>query len=167
MPNLINYEIPIMNYKSLFVGVTLSFLTAGCLTDTSLFEPDIEATTFAPNIGVDLTQSTRMSNGLWMRDIRVGTGPLVAEGQLLQVRFTGWIPDGTKFDETTIGGPPFAFTLGAGQVIKGWDQGVTGMRIGGLRQLIIPPSLAFGSNSVGLIPPNSIVVFNIDLIAAQ
>ena len=156
-----------MNHKLWSLGVASVLLMAGCLTDTSLFEPDIETTTFAPSLGVDLTLSTRMSSGLWIRDIRVGTGPLVAEGQLLQVRFTGWIPDGTKFDETTIGGPAFAFTLGAGQVIRGWDQGVAGMRIGGLRQLIIPPSLAFGSNTVGLIPPNSIVVFNIDLVSAQ
>jgi len=104
-------------------------------------------------------------------DIKIGTGDPVAGGQVT-VNYTGWLYDPTKTDkkglqfDTSIGRAPFQFTIGAGDVIKGWDQGVPGMLIGGVRRLIIPPSLAYGANRNNLIPPNSTLVFDIELVSA-
>jgi FKBP-type peptidyl-prolyl cis-trans isomerase len=103
-------------------------------------------------------------------DLRAGTGTPAATGRLLTVAYTGWIFDptrpenkGTQFDS----GSAFQFTLGSGQVIRGWDQGVVGMRVGGQRRLTIPPELAYGSAGRGPIPPNATLVFDIDLLNVQ
>jgi FKBP-type peptidyl-prolyl cis-trans isomerase FkpA len=106
-------------------------------------------------------------------DVRVGTGTEAASGTLVTVIYTGWLYDAAKLDgkgvqfDTSIGGDPFAFTLGAGQVIKGWDQGITGMKVGGLRRLVIPPSLAYGPVRFGPIPPDATLVFDIELTDVQ
>jgi len=106
-------------------------------------------------------------------DVRVGTGTEAASGTLVTVIYTGWLYDAAKLDgkgvqfDTSIGGDPFAFTLGAGQVIKGWDQGITGMKVGGLRRLVIPPSLAYGPVRYGPIPPDATLVFDIELTDVQ
>jgi FKBP-type peptidyl-prolyl cis-trans isomerase FkpA len=106
-------------------------------------------------------------------DLVVGTGPDATVGKLVTVNYTGWLYDtsktdgkGTQFD-TSIGKQPFPFTLGAGQVIKGWDQGVVGMKGGGSRRLIIPPDLAYGASGTGPIPPNATLVFDISLLSVQ
>lgn len=106
-------------------------------------------------------------------DLRVGTGAEAVDGKTLTVLYTGWYFDpsnveskGLPFD-STLGAEPFVFTLGAGQVIAGWDQGLVGMRVGGLRKLIIPPSLAYGESRRGSIPPNTTLVFEIELTAVQ
>ena len=107
-------------------------------------------------------------------DLTVGTGATAANGQMLTMDYTGWLYDsgapdnkGTMFD-TTAGGQPFTFLLGAGQVIQGWDQGLIGMRVGGTRRLVIPPELAYGDQGVGtVIPPNATLIFDIDLISVQ
>ena len=106
-------------------------------------------------------------------DLRVGTGAVAAAGQTLTVNYTGWFYDASKPDQkgvsfdSTVGKSPFTFTLGAQQVIKGWDQGLPGMQVGGLRRLVIPPSLAYGSTRSGSIPPNSTLLFEIELLDAQ
>jgi FKBP-type peptidyl-prolyl cis-trans isomerase FkpA len=106
-------------------------------------------------------------------DLRLGTGAAAASGNALTVNYTGWIYDPTKadfkgiqFDSTAATGP-FTFTLGAGSVIPGWDQGLVGMQAGGLRQLIIPPSLAYGNVRNGAIPPNAALVFEVELVSIQ
>ena len=106
-------------------------------------------------------------------DLRLGTGAAAASGNTLTVNYTGWLYDPTKtdfkgiqFDSTAAAGP-FTFTLGAGTVIKGWDQGLVGLRVGGIRQLIVPPSLAYGDTRNGAIPPNSALVFEIELLSIQ
>ena len=106
-------------------------------------------------------------------DLRVGTGATAAAGNSLTVNYTGWLYDPSKpdfkgipFDSTAASGP-FTFTLGAGNVIKGWDQGVPGMKVGGVRQLIVPPSLAYGNVRNGVIPPNSALLFEVELLAIQ
>jgi FKBP-type peptidyl-prolyl cis-trans isomerase FkpA len=106
-------------------------------------------------------------------DLRQGTGEVAAQGNLVEVLYTGWFYDasrqdqkGPQFDSTT-GRTPFAFTIGASQVISGWDQGVVGMRVGGLRRLVIPPSLAYGDRRNGPIPPNATLVFEIELLTVQ
>jgi FKBP-type peptidyl-prolyl cis-trans isomerase FkpA len=106
-------------------------------------------------------------------DLRVGTGADALNGMNLTVNYTGWLYDASKSDlkglqfDSSAGRTAFVFTLGAGQVIKGWDQGVQGMKVGGIRKLVIPPSLGYGSTRSGPIPPNSTLVFEIELVAAQ
>ena len=103
-------------------------------------------------------------------DVRIGSGLEAASGNVLSVQYTGWLYDPAKPDakgvqfETSVGGTPFSFTLGAGQVIAGWDQGLPGEKVGGLRRLVIPPSLAYGAVRNGPIPPNATLVFEIELV---
>ncbi len=117
------------------------------------------------------TQST--NEGLVVQDQTVGTGEVAKVGDMVTVNYTGKFQDGRVFD-TSIGrsGPPecpegFCFILGAGQVIPGWDQGLQGMKVGGKRLLIIPPGLAYGANGMGPIPPNSTLIFEVDLLSVQ
>ncbi len=107
-------------------------------------------------------------------DIRVGTGAEATTGKAVTVNYTGWLYDSTAVDnkgllfDTTSGRGPFYFVVGAGQVIPGWDRGVVGMKVGGLRRLIIPPDLAYGPyGSGGVIPPNATLVFDIELLSVQ
>jgi FKBP-type peptidyl-prolyl cis-trans isomerase FkpA len=106
-------------------------------------------------------------------DLRVGTGAEAVTGSVLTVNYTGWLYDASKADfkglqfDSSAGSAPFVFTLGSGQVIKGWDQGVPGMKVGGMRRLVIPPSLAYGEIRSGGIPPNSTLVFDIELVSIQ
>lgn len=103
-------------------------------------------------------------------DLQIGTGATATAGHIVTVAYTGWLYDPTKPDSKGAQfdtSQNFSFTLGAGQVIKGWDQGVTGMKVGGQRRLIIPPDLAYGGQAVGSIPPNSTLVFDITLLNVQ
>ena len=103
---------------------------------------------------------------LEIEDMEVGTGIEAANGDRVTVHYTGWLIDGTKFDSSIDRGQPFVFSLGAGQVIQGWDRGVRGMQVGGGRKLTIPPELAYGDRPVGggLIPANSTLVFEVQLL---
>jgi FKBP-type peptidyl-prolyl cis-trans isomerase len=126
------------------------------------FEPNIEKTQFADSLGVDLANSTRLPSGLWYRDITVGAGAQVPDdtGTTVTVRYTGYLRNGVQFDAGTL--PPFK--TGSGALVIGFDRGVRGMRVGGRRQLIIPPSLGYGAVQQGSIPPSSIIVFVVDLL---
>ena len=102
---------------------------------------------------------------LGIEDLVVGTGAVAASGQKVRVPYTGWLTDGKKFDSSVDRGQPFGFQLGRGQVIKGWDQGVTGMKVGGKRKLTIPPELGYGAKGFpGAIPPNATLVFEVELV---
>lgn len=103
---------------------------------------------------------------LEIEDLQVGEGIEVANGDQVTVHYTGWLIDGTKFDSSLDRGKPFTFELGARQVIQGWDRGVRGMQVGGIRRLTIPPELAYGDRAVGggLIPANSTLVFEVKLL---
>ncbi len=104
---------------------------------------------------------------LQSEDLVVGTGPEAVTGKSVEVHYTGKLTSGKQFD-SSVGGQPFAFKLGAGQVIKGWDQGVAGMRVGGKRRLTIPPELAYGDRGFpGAIPPKSTLVFEVELLAVR
>jgi peptidylprolyl isomerase len=128
---------------------------------------DIEHTTFASSLGVDLSKMTKNSSGLYWRDLTVGTGTVAANGNLAGIHYIGNLPNGAQFDVNGPTATPFSFRLGAGAVIAGFDEGVRGMKVGGSRQLIIPPELGYGSRAVGTIPANSILVFKIDLVSVQ
>ena len=117
-------------------------------------------TGFNPNTG-----ATSTSSQLVVQDEVVGTGAAAQAGDTLTVNYTGKLADGTVFD-TSVGKQPFQFTLGAGQVIPGWDQGLMGMKVGGKRILIIPPGLAYGAQGAGgVIPPNATLAFEVELLA--
>jgi peptidylprolyl isomerase len=100
-------------------------------------------------------------------DLKVGTGEQARPGDQVEVHYTGWLKDGTKFDSSLDRGKPFPFKLGAGDVIKGWDQGVAGMKVGGKRKLTIPPELAYGNRTRGPIPANSTLVFEVELLKVE
>jgi FKBP-type peptidyl-prolyl cis-trans isomerase FkpA len=138
----------------LLVAVALSFTAAGC-GDDSPTEPTPRA---------EFSQT----------DLRAGTGDTAANGRRLTVHYTLWLYSPSGQDgkgrqiQTSVGGTPFAFTLGVGGVISGWDRGVPGMRVGGLRRLVLPPELAYGSaGSPPDIPSNATLVFEIDLLSMQ
>lgn len=109
-----------------------------------------------------------MSNGLVIEDIKIGDGQEVEKFNIVTVNYTGLLEDGTKFDSSlNPGRSPFRFTVGAGQVIKGWDEGLMGMKVGGKRKLTIPPELGYGSRDNGPIPANSTLIFEIDLLGIE
>lgn len=108
-----------------------------------------------------------MSN-LIIEDITIGDGAEARAGQEVTVHYTGWLLDGPKFDSSKDRGMPFSFPLGAGHVIKGWDQGVQGMKIGGTRKLTIPAELGYGARGAGgVIPPNATLVFEVELLGLE
>lgn len=111
-------------------------------------------------------QPTTTSSGLQYWDIVVGTGTTAAPGNTVNVHYSGFLTAGEKFDSSRDRGEPFSFPLGAGQVIKGWDEGVAGMKVGGQRQLRIPPQLGYGAaGAPGAIPPNATLIFDVELLS--
>ena len=112
------------------------------------------------------------ASGLQIIDTKVGTGASPRPGQTCVMHYTGWLyqngAKGRKFDSSVDRGQPFKFSLGAGQVIKGWDEGVAGMKVGGKRQLRIPPELGYGQRGAGgVIPPNATLIFDVELLGVQ
>ena len=109
--------------------------------------------------------ATTTASGLVFEELVVGTGNAAASGQKVSVHYTGWLTNGTKFDSSKDRGEPFVFPLGKGHVIKGWDEGVAGMKVGGKRKLTIPPALGYGARGAGgVIPPNATLVFEVELL---
>ena len=104
-------------------------------------------------------------SGLQYEEITVGSGATATAGNMVSVHYTGWLTDGKKFDSSKDRNEPFDFNLGAGQVIKGWDEGVQGMQVGGVRKLTIPPALGYGERGAGgVIPPNATLVFEVEFL---
>ena len=150
-----------LSLATLFLGVTV----AGCTLESPTGPaPLIETATFAASLGVNLATMTKTTNGVYYQDIPPGSGAVAAKDIHLTVHYTGYLSNGTNFD-SSIGKTPFQFVLGTGAVIKGWDEGLVGMKVGGTRKLVIPSLLAYGGASFGSIPPNSILVFNIQLLS--
>jgi FKBP-type peptidyl-prolyl cis-trans isomerase FkpA len=105
---------------------------------------------------------------LIIEELAVGSGTLAADGNRVSVHYTGWLTDGTKFDSSLDRNQPFEFRLGAGQVIRGWDEGVAGMQVGGKRKLTIPPQLGYDERGAGgVIPPNAVLVFEVELLGVR
>jgi len=139
--------------------------TSSSTTTSSASETPAPSTTpsTAPAAG-----EVTMPNGLKYVDLKVGDGTLAESGKTVVVHYTGWLTDNTKFDSSVDRGEPFSFQLGAGQVIRGWDEGVKGMRVGGKRKLTIPPDLGYGERGAGgAIPPNATLVFDVEVLEVR
>jgi FKBP-type peptidyl-prolyl cis-trans isomerase len=113
-------------------------------------------------------KEANVAGELKMEDLVVGTGAEAKKGNTVSVHYTGWLTDGKKFDSSKDHGQPFSFALGGGQVIQGWDEGVAGMKVGGKRKLTIPPEKGYGKQGFpGAIPPNSTLVFEVELLGVR
>ena len=113
-------------------------------------------------------KTTTTASGLKYEDLKQGTGEAATAGKTVLVHYTGWLTDGKKFDSSKDRGKPFEFLLGGGRVIKGWDEGVQGMKVGGVRKLTIPSNLGYGSRGAGgVIGPNETLVFVVDLVGVS
>jgi FKBP-type peptidyl-prolyl cis-trans isomerase FkpA len=120
-----------------------------------------------PRVDTQLIQRT--STGLGIEELLVGSGRVAEPGNMVAVHYTGWLTDGSKFDSSRDGGGVLTFTLGRGQVIAGWDEGLEGMKVGGRRKLVIPPQLGYGDAGAGggLIPPGATLVFDVEMCAVK
>jgi hypothetical protein len=116
----------------------------------------------SPRLGIPIDSLVRVGRGTWIHDIQVGNGDTAAVGRTVRVHYVGQLRDGAIFAATR--GEPFAVTLGAGVVIDGWEEGLLGMRVGGRRQLVIPPELGYGANGDGRVPPDALLVFDVTLV---
>ena len=127
-----------------------------------------KAGSFSADLGVDTAKMTKAPAGFWYTDVVVGQGDAAEPGRTVRVHYTGWLPDGKKFDSSRDRGEPFAFTLGAGQVITGWDEGVQGMKVGGRRKLVLPPQMAYGDGGAPPdIPPGATLVFDVEVLGLE
>jgi FKBP-type peptidyl-prolyl cis-trans isomerase FkpA len=153
-----------MTRLSPLLSLCLLLTVAACGSESG----DPAQVTYAPALGVDLTAMNRSESGLYTQDLVVGTGIEATNGRLLEMDYSGWLPDGTLFDTSTRAGrTPITFTLGQGRLIRGWEEGVVGMRVGGKRRLILPSELGYGESGSGIIPPNSVLIFDVELLSAR
>ncbi len=144
----------------------VSLAVAGMLSAAVLVaqEPKPMEPSSAANAPKEIVTAT----GLKYTELKEGTGAEAKAGDVVQVHYTGWLENGTKFDSSLDRNQPFKFKLGAGQVIKGWDQGVAGMKVGGKRKLVIPAELGYGRQGAGgVIPPGATLVFEVELLAVS
>lgn len=142
----------------------LPLLAAGCSDASGPSDPDLTQVTFAPGLNVDISTMTRVGDGVYIKDMVVGNGAVVATGKVLGTRYRGYLTDGTEF-ENNYSGDPYPLVLGQRRVIAGWEQGIPGMKVGGKRLLVIPPSLGYGSQGRGPIPPNAVLVFQVEVVS--
>lgn len=138
---------------------------------TQVQESSIDWTTvqFDSSLHVNLDSMTHTPNDVWYRDLTVGTGATLTPGMTISTRYKGWLTDGEMFDsntDTTAHPQPAQFPLGQGWVIPGWDEGLVGMKVGGTRQLVIPPYMAYGPYGYGSIPPNAVLVFEVTVVSS-
>ena len=124
---------------------------------------ELAGVTFAEDLNVVLLAMTRLPAGVYYRDVEVGTGVPATPGREIAITYLAYLPDGRQVDRTPPNGPPLRFVLGNGIVIRGWDLGIRGMKVGGTRQLVVPARLAYGRRAVGEVPPNATLVFLVRL----
>lgn len=148
--------------QSLLLCAVLALAGCGSSDDSG----DPAKVTYADSLGVDLSAMNKSESGLYSQDLVVGTGKEAVKGSRVQVHYAGWLPSGSLFDNSRTRGEPFVFSVGAGQVIDGWDEGLVGMHVGGKRKLVIPSELGYGSRgSPPVIPSDSVLVFDVELLA--
>ena len=135
-----------------------------CVLAQSGGKVSLDTVQFAPALDVDLAASKRVAGGLYARDLIVGDGRWTSRGDEITVRYVGTLADGRRF---TAPADTATFKLGTGTVIEGWDRGLTGMRVGGRRQLVIAPELGYRAKETGGIPPNSVLVFELELLSIR
>ncbi len=153
--------------RSLLAGASLVLAAACGDSNPTGGSPSVPATeTFNAALGVDINAMTKKSNNLYIQDITVGTGAEAIVGRFLGMTYTGWLANGMQFD-SNVGRANFEFSLGARQVIEGWDQGIVGMKVGGRRRIVIGSALGYGARGQGDIPPNATLVFIVDLKTLQ
>jgi FKBP-type peptidyl-prolyl cis-trans isomerase FkpA len=151
---------------------TRSTLLFVLLTSAALMFAQATSTTPATSTKPKTTTKKRApakttASGVQYWDLKLGTGDVASKGKLVTVDYTGWLTSGKKFD-SSVGGKPFQFHLGQGEVIKGWDEGVDGMKVGGKRRLRIPPAAGYGARGAGgVIPPNATLIFEVQLLKVQ
>jgi peptidylprolyl isomerase len=146
-------------------AIVLAALLAGCTANSGT--PALKANGDA----LDVTSFTSHASGLRIADVKIGTGASPRVGQICVMHYTGWLyqngKKGAKFDSSVDRGRPFEFQLGQGKVIKGWDEGIASMKVGGKRTLIIPPDLAYGNMGAPGIPPLSTLIFDVELLGVK
>jgi len=122
---------------------------------------DIAHTAFDPSLGIHLDSMVRRPSGLYVQDLVTGSGPVAVTGRSVVVRYTGWLPSGKRFD-----GSEITVTLGSNKTIRGWEEGLLGIRVGGKRRLVVPPHLGYGAKAAGdMIPPNSVLIFEMEAVS--
>ena len=119
---------------------------------------DVERTTFAPSLGIHLESMSRRPSGLYVEDLEAGTGAVVTRGRTAVVRYTGWLPNGEAFDSGEV-----SVSVGSRKTIAAWEEALLGMRVGGKRRIVTPPNLAYGARGAGPIPPNAVLVFEMQV----
>jgi FKBP-type peptidyl-prolyl cis-trans isomerase FkpA len=162
-----------MHHLTRFVTAALflpALTLAGCAGGAAPVlrpRPTVETTPFSAALNVDLTRMTKTKDGAYYRDLEVGTGAVLRGSEEVKVRYTGWLSNGVQFDATKPDDPPLTIPLGGRNAIKGLVQGLTGMRVGGRRQLVVPPELGYGSERTGVIPGDAVLVFDIRVLSAK
>lgn len=161
-----------MRNRRSYVALVLAAVLAGCGGDGGAEGGPVTGepteVSYAPELEVSLDQMTQTPSGLYTRDLAPGEGRAAQAGDQVTVHYTGWLPNGEQFDSSRDAGQPFSFTLGAGEVIAGWDEGVEGMQVGGRRKLVIPPALGYAERGAGgVIPPNATLVFDVELLEVR
>ena len=158
-----------MKRPTFWLAALANLALAGC-QQTGTEESSTTATSApsATTSGATEGQERTLPDGLKVTDLKVGSGPMAESGQMVAVHYTGWLTDGTKFDSSLDRGEPLGFKLGSDHIIRGWNEGVKGMRVGGKRKLTIPPDLAYGERgSPPVIPPGATLVFEVELMEVK
>jgi FKBP-type peptidyl-prolyl cis-trans isomerase len=162
--------------KSAGIGIVIFLFALGAAFTVAQTAAPAKKPTKVTNVRPNTKTPTKVTgdgvkteSGLQYWDIVVGTGAVAKEGDRVRVHYTGWLATGKKFDSSVDGGRPFTFALGNGEVIRGWDEGIAGMKVGGKRQLRIPGELGYGDagSPDGVIPPNATLIFDVQLLSVQ
>lgn len=149
------------------IAVTLGIVVVIAILSIGVFNAVFRNTAKTDAPRTETSMNYTQENGLIVEDIIVGNGAEAVSGKVITAHYTGTLQDGTVFDSSVTRGTPFQFVLGAGQVIRGWDLGILGMKVGGKRKLTIAPELAYGSRAIGAIPANSTLVFEVELLGVS